>query len=165
MQADGCLAPSEAALYRRRAPNSTSSRKPPTPALAQDTPESPPPWHLGRWVVGIIAVAVVGWAVSIVVLNPRIRWNYVWQYLFSPNILNGVVVTLWVLAFRHWQAQDRPSFVLLALAATVFVGVQAALWQFTWLRIAQRGGHWRAIAECFASVVRYPVVRTPHQWE
>jgi hypothetical protein len=77
----------------------------------------------------------------------------------------AILVTLWVLAFRHWQAQDRPSFAVLALVATVFVGVQAALWQFTWLRIAQRGGHWRAVAECFASVVRYPVVRTPHQWE
>lgn len=55
-----------------------------------------PRWHAGRWVVGAIAVVVVGWAVSIVILNPRIRWNYVWQYLFSPNILSGVVVTLWV---------------------------------------------------------------------
>lgn len=55
-----------------------------------------PRWHAGRWVVGVIAVVVVGWAVSIVILNPRIRWNYVWQYLFSPNILSGVVVTLWV---------------------------------------------------------------------
>jgi hypothetical protein len=77
----------------------------------------------------------------------------------------AILVTLWVLAFIHWQAQDRPSFVLLALAATIFVALQAVLWQFTWLRIAQRGGHWRAVAECFASVVRYPVVRTPHPWE
>lgn len=53
-------------------------------------------WHWGRWIVGAVAVLLVGWAVSIVILNPRIRWNFVWQYLFSPNILNGVVVTLWV---------------------------------------------------------------------
>ena len=77
----------------------------------------------------------------------------------------GVVIALWVLAFLRWQGQDRTSLVLLALAATGFVAVQAALWQFTWLRIAQRGGRWRAVAECFATVVHYPVVRTPHPWE
>jgi hypothetical protein len=47
----------------------------------------------------------------------------------------------------------------------LIVAVQVALWQFTWLRIAQRGGRWRALAECFSRVVRYPVVRTPHAWE
>ena len=73
-----------------------SARREPIPLPDGTAVPIAPPWHLGRWVVGIIAVAVVGWAVSIVVLNPRIRWNYVWQYLFSPNILNGVVVTLWV---------------------------------------------------------------------
>jgi len=57
-----------------------------------------PRWHAGRWVVGALAIALVGWAISIVILNPHIRWNYVWQYLFSPNILSGVVVTLWVSA-------------------------------------------------------------------
>ena len=73
-----------------------SARREPIPLPDGTAVPIAPRWHLGRWVVGIIAVAVVGWAVSIVVLNPRIRWNYVWQYLFSPNILNGVVVTLWV---------------------------------------------------------------------
>jgi hypothetical protein len=112
--------------------------------------------------------------------EPMLRWMYdslsflFWfGVLMSARLLAvllwvaeiGIVVTLWLLTVRHWQAHDQSSVVVLALAATLFVAVQAALWQYTWLRIAQRGGHWRAVAECFASVVRYPVVRTPHPWE
>lgn len=75
------------------------------------------------------------------------------------------VLTLWVVAFIEWQTHDRPIYLLMPLGATLFVAVQVALWQFTWLRMAQRGGHWRAIAEVFSRVVRYPIVRTPHPWE
>ncbi|WP_348788790.1 amino acid ABC transporter permease [Leifsonia sp. NPDC080035] len=73
-----------------------STRREPIPRADGTAVPIAPRWHWGRWIVGIVAVAAVGWAVSIVILNPRIRWNEVWHYLFSPNILNGVVVTLWV---------------------------------------------------------------------
>lgn len=76
-----------------------------------------------------------------------------------------VVLTLWVVAFIEWQTHERPSYLLIPLGATLFVAVQIALWQFTWLRLAQRGGRWRAVAEYFTIAVRYPVVRTPHPWE
>jgi uncharacterized membrane protein YhfC len=75
------------------------------------------------------------------------------------------VLTLWVMAFIDWQTHGRPVYLLIPIGATLFVAVQVALWQFTWLRIAQRGGIWRAIAECFSKVVRYPIVRTPRPWE
>ncbi|MBP1325947.1 polar amino acid transport system permease protein [Leucobacter exalbidus] len=55
-----------------------------------------PTLHWRRWVVGVIAVAVVLWALSILILNPNIRWNRVWEYLFSTTILEGVWVTIWV---------------------------------------------------------------------
>jgi polar amino acid transport system permease protein len=58
--------------------------------------EIAPRLHVSRWVVGAVAVAAVLWAVSIVVFNENIRWNRVWEYLFSPRILEGVVVTIWV---------------------------------------------------------------------
>ncbi len=54
------------------------------------------PRHLARWITGAAALAVVAWAVSIVVFNERIRWDRVWEYLFSPRILEGVGVTIWV---------------------------------------------------------------------
>jgi hypothetical protein len=76
-----------------------------------------------------------------------------------------VIVVLWVLAFIHWQYHDRPSALLWPVAATAAVCVQYALWQYAWLRVARCGGRSRALAEVFASVVRYPVVRTPHPWE
>lgn len=75
------------------------------------------------------------------------------------------VVGLWGFAFVEASSRDRPIYFWIPIGATFFVVIQVALWQFTWLRIAQRGGHWRAIAECFSQVVRYPVVRPPHPWE
>jgi hypothetical protein len=75
------------------------------------------------------------------------------------------VLTLWGVAFAEWQTHDRAIYFLIPLGATLIVAIQVALWQFTWLRLAQRGGHWRALAEWFSSVVRYPVVRPPHSWE
>ncbi len=53
-------------------------------------------WHPKRWIVGAFALAFVAWAVSIVVFNENIRWNRVWEYLFSARILEGVWVTIWV---------------------------------------------------------------------
>ena len=76
-----------------------------------------------------------------------------------------IVVTLWPIGFVFWQMHNQPMYLLLPIGATLFVAIQVALWQFTWLRLAQRGGHWRALAEHFSTVVRYPVVRTPHDWE
>jgi hypothetical protein len=71
------------------------------------------------------------------------------------------VLTLWPVGFYECREHDSYLFLLLPLGATFLVAVQVALWQFTWLRLAQRGGKWRALAEWFSAVVRYPVVRTP----
>ncbi len=76
-----------------------------------------------------------------------------------------IVVTLWPIGFVFWQMHNQSMYMLMPIGATLFVAIQVALWQFTWLRLAQRGGHWRALAEHFSTVVRYPVVRTPREWE
>lgn len=68
------------------------------PFLAQSGAEIgiAPSMHWGRWLVGALALAVFAWAASIVIFNENIRWNRVWEYLFSQKILDGVVVTIWV---------------------------------------------------------------------
>ncbi len=72
---------------------------------------------------------------------------------------------LWFWAFYLWMARGHPSAVLLPIGFTFGVGVQCALWEYAWLRVAQRGRAWRAVAEVFAASVRHPVVRLPHPWE
>lgn len=52
--------------------------------------------HVKRWIVGAIAIAVLIWLLSILVFNERIRWDRVWEYLFFPNILSGVGVTIYI---------------------------------------------------------------------
>lgn len=75
------------------------------------------------------------------------------------------VLMLWALAFVRWLTRDNATYFWLPIGVSIFMVIQVSLWQFIWLRIAQRGGHWRMIAECFSEVVRYPVVRSPHLWE
>ena len=74
----------------------TRSRSVPFEGPAGEQIAIAPTLHWQRWVVGAIAVALVLWALSILILNPNIRWNRVWEYLFSPTILEGVWVTIWV---------------------------------------------------------------------
>jgi hypothetical protein len=75
------------------------------------------------------------------------------------------VLVLWPVGFYEGRKHDSYLFLLLPIGATILVAIQVALWQFVWLRLAQRGGQWRALAECFSQVVRYPISRPPHAWE
>ncbi|UUZ59705.1 ABC transporter permease subunit [Nocardioides sp. B-3] len=52
------------------------------------------PWHLRRWLAGLIALAVAGRLVWAIVANPRPDWHEVGRYLFADKILEGVLVTL-----------------------------------------------------------------------
>ena len=74
----------------------TRSRSVPFEGAAGEQIAIAPTIHWQRWVVGAIAIAAVLWALSILIFNPNIRWSRVWEYLFSPTILEGVVVTIWV---------------------------------------------------------------------
>lgn len=52
------------------------------------------PW--GRIVVAIVAIAIVAWLLKILLLNDNIEWHEVWHYLFSPRIISGIGVTIWI---------------------------------------------------------------------
>jgi hypothetical protein len=75
------------------------------------------------------------------------------------------VLSLWLFTALQWQNHHQSIYLLIPIATLLFVATQVSLWHFTWLRLAQRGGRWRALAEWFSEIVRYPVVRPPHPWE
>ena len=50
--------------------------------------------HYGRWIAGALVLLVAAALVRSVATNPRFEWSVVGHYLFSPRILDGVVVTL-----------------------------------------------------------------------
>ncbi|WP_433217119.1 amino acid ABC transporter permease [Microtetraspora malaysiensis] len=50
--------------------------------------------HWGRWVSAAVALAVAGWLVYLVVVNPHLDWGKVAEYLFNERILAGVWVTI-----------------------------------------------------------------------
>ncbi|WP_182909489.1 amino acid ABC transporter permease [Microbispora sp. H13382] len=51
-------------------------------------------WHWGRWVAAAVALVVAGWLAYLVVVNPRLDWDKVAEYLFNERILSGVWVTI-----------------------------------------------------------------------
>ncbi|MBE3010638.1 amino acid ABC transporter permease [Microbispora sp. NEAU-D428] len=51
-------------------------------------------WHWGRWLAGAVALVVAGWLAYLVVVNPRLDWGKVAEYLFNERILSGVWVTV-----------------------------------------------------------------------
>jgi polar amino acid transport system permease protein len=63
--------------------------------LADLLPGSPVPLrHPGRWIAcGVVGLLLL-WFGWIVVTNPNFQWQVVGQYLFSPDILHGVLVTI-----------------------------------------------------------------------
>ncbi|MEN3533669.1 amino acid ABC transporter permease [Microbispora sp. ZYX-F-249] len=50
--------------------------------------------HWGRWLAAAAALAVAGWLAYLVVVNPRLDWGKVAEYLFNERILSGVLVTI-----------------------------------------------------------------------
>ncbi|TDO85316.1 amino acid ABC transporter permease [Enemella evansiae] len=52
------------------------------------------PRHPGRWVGGVLLVAVVLALVWSVATNPKLHWQSVGEFLFSPTILGGLVTTV-----------------------------------------------------------------------
>ncbi|MFF0574875.1 amino acid ABC transporter permease [Streptosporangium saharense] len=51
-------------------------------------------WHWGRWLAAAVALVAVGWPVYLLVVNPRLDWGRVAEYLFDSRILDGVLVTV-----------------------------------------------------------------------
>ncbi|MFF0867159.1 amino acid ABC transporter permease [Nonomuraea sp. NPDC003560] len=50
--------------------------------------------HWGRLVAAAAVTAIAGWLVYLVVVNPRLDWGKVAEYLFNDRILAGVWVTI-----------------------------------------------------------------------
>jgi polar amino acid transport system permease protein len=56
--------------------------------------EAVPVRHPGRWVAAAIVLVIAAMVVSSLLTNPNWGWSLIGQYIFSPPILRGVVVTI-----------------------------------------------------------------------
>jgi polar amino acid transport system permease protein len=52
------------------------------------------PVSITKWVISVVIVLIVAWFVRFVITNPRLEWSVVGQYLFSPQVLDGLLTTL-----------------------------------------------------------------------
>ncbi|MCU1416148.1 MAG: transporter permease [Schumannella sp.] len=52
--------------------------------------------HLWRWVAAIVVLALVAALVYSIATNPRFGWPVVAQYFFSPTVITGIGITLFL---------------------------------------------------------------------
>lgn len=52
------------------------------------------PRHIGRWVVGVVVLALVAVGVWTVASSPNIRWDVVWDHLTFPSLMQGMQLTI-----------------------------------------------------------------------
>ena len=50
--------------------------------------------HWGRWISAAVVVYFAAALIVSFIKNPNVQWDVIWQYLFDPEILRGIVVTL-----------------------------------------------------------------------
>jgi polar amino acid transport system permease protein len=50
----------------------------------------------GRWIVAFIVLVVLASVVRAIVSNPNFEWGTVWHYMSDPQILHGVVATIYL---------------------------------------------------------------------
>lgn len=82
-----------------------------------DRMEIVPIRHYGRWIsAGLLCIVLIGFVISMVT-NPRFRWDVVADYLFAPQILSGLSMTIWL--------------TVAAMAIGIVLGVILALMRLT----------------------------------
>src|ERR1700746_935780 len=58
------------------------------------SPAPVPLRHPGRWAAGTAVLLLLAWFAYIVITNPNFQWPVVGKYLFNPEILRGVLLTI-----------------------------------------------------------------------
>jgi len=52
--------------------------------------------HWGRWAGAAVIALLLALLLHSLITNPRFQWDVVWQYAFSPQILEGLRRTVWL---------------------------------------------------------------------
>lgn len=50
--------------------------------------------HWGRWISAAVVLYFAAALIFSFIKNPNVEWDVIWKYLFDPEILRGIVVTL-----------------------------------------------------------------------
>ncbi|HZU75768.1 MAG TPA: ABC transporter permease subunit, partial [Dehalococcoidia bacterium] len=69
----------------------------PTPAEGRVPPaalKAVPVRHVWRWVGAVVVLAIAAQVIGTIVTAPSLHWNVFFQYLFSPRVLSGVLLTI-----------------------------------------------------------------------
>jgi polar amino acid transport system permease protein len=69
--------------------------------------------HPGRWLAAAVVLVLLAMFVNTLITNDRFEWGIVWQYLFSPRILHGLLRTL--------------ELTVIAMAVGIVLGVVLAI--------------------------------------
>ncbi|HVO90972.1 MAG TPA: amino acid ABC transporter permease [Casimicrobiaceae bacterium] len=109
--------------------STTAASLPPSPPEALDLATKPPVpvARPGRWVAAVLVALIAAWFAWILVNNPNFQWKVVAKYLFSPEIIDGVKLTI--------------ELTVSAMAIGVSLGVIAALMRLSQNPLLRTAAH------------------------
>lgn len=88
--------------------------------------------HPLRTLAAILALLLVAWVINVLLRNPAFEWSVVVTYFFHPNIMRGLVTTLWLTA-----AVTALSIVLGTAVAAMRLSsnyiLQTGAWGYVWI--------------------------------
>ncbi|SDI55905.1 amino acid ABC transporter permease [Alloyangia pacifica] len=95
----------------------------PTPSRDIHAATPVPVRHMGQWLAGAVLLVVALLFLEVLVNNPNMQWAVVFEYLFSPDILKGLGITL--------------MLTLLAMLLGLLLGVILAVMRLSSSRVFQ----------------------------
>ena len=88
--------------------------------------------HYWRWVGAAVVLLFAAWVIRLFALSPNISWPAVRQYLFSPDILTGLQLTL-VYTFLSMAVAVVIGVVLAMMRLSANPVMRAVSWFYIWL--------------------------------
>ncbi|WP_051792640.1 amino acid ABC transporter permease [Amycolatopsis jejuensis] len=74
--------------------HTTRAELPDAPPIGQEPVRAVPLRHPGRWIAAAVVLVIAAALIYSAVTNPRFKWPLVGRFLFAPEILDGILVTL-----------------------------------------------------------------------
>src|SRR5688572_12552999 len=85
------------------------------------SPQVFPARHRWRWIAVVVAALIIATVLISMVTNEAFRWGTFLEYLFSPQILDGLVVTL--------------MLTIVSMVLGILLGTVVAVWRMSSNRV------------------------------
>jgi polar amino acid transport system permease protein len=96
-----------------------------------DIVKAVPVRHPWRWVATVVVIIIVGMFANMLLTNPAFQWQFMFQNMFTPAVLNGVRTTL-LLTVLAMVIGVALGIVLAVMRLSPSPIISVAAWVYTW---------------------------------